>query len=184
MIPPFNHNFVLPPYSGDSPANRMTQSPYRAEIMDLCTRFGTTASRINILKGFIQFRLELYKKGICNTIQWIDGSFVEDKLSRENAEPNDIDVVTFINLPSTMQQALVTSFPEFVDCRVSKQKYNVDHYIIDISSPTAAVRNTQYWLQLFSHNRYGVWKGLVEIPLYTNNTEDIKAMDYLNSLSV
>ena len=83
-----------------------------------------------------------------------------------------------------MQQALVTSFPEFVDCRVSKQKYNVDHYIIDISSPTAAVRNTQYWLQLFSHNRYGVWKGLVEIPLYTNNTEDIKAMDYLNSLSV
>ena len=101
--------------------------------MDLCKRFGTTASRINILKGFIQFRLELYTKGINNTIQWIDGSFVEDKLSRENAEPNDIDVVMFVNLPPTMQQALATSFPEFVDCRVSKQKYNVDHYIIDIS---------------------------------------------------
>ena len=67
---------------------------------------------------------------------------------------------------------------------LSKQKYHVDHYIIDIGTPNAAVRNIQYWLQLFSHNRYGVWKGMLEIPLYQDNTNDLKAMDFLNSLSL
>ena len=36
----------------------------------------------------MQFRLDSYAHGINNTIQWIDGSFVEDKMSRENSEPN------------------------------------------------------------------------------------------------
>ena len=151
---------------------------------DLCKHFGTTRSRVDILKGFIQFRLEAYTHGIYNTIQWIDGSFVEDKLKRENVEPNDIDVVTFVNMPQPVQQAILVAFPDFVNCIASKQKYHVDHYIIDISTPTAAVRNTQYWLQLFSHNRYGVWKGMLEIPLYQDNTKDLMAMDFLNSLSL
>lgn len=184
MIPLFDHNYVLPPYMGDNPTQRVAQSPYKTGIMDLCKYFSTTHSRINILKGFVQFRLEAYTHGISNTIQWIDGSFVEDKLKRENSEPNDIDVVTFINMPYHIQQVLVDIFPDFVDCTISKQKYHVDHYIIDISTPDVAVRNTQYWLQLFSHNRYGVWKGMLEIPLYQDNTEDLKAMDYLNSLNL
>ncbi|OUN73055.1 hypothetical protein B5G10_06205 [Barnesiella sp. An55] len=128
--------------------------------------------------------MEAYTHGIYNTIQWIDGSFVEDKLKRENVEPNDIDVVTFVNMPQPVQQAILVAFPDFVNCIASKQKYHVDHYIIDISTPTAAVRNTQYWLQLFSHNRYGVWKGMLEIPLYQDNTKDLMAMDFLNSLSL
>ncbi|WP_087423866.1 hypothetical protein [Barnesiella sp. An55] len=184
MIPPFNHNYVLPPYIGDNPALPVAQSPYRTDILDLCKHFGTTRSRVDILKGFIQFRLEAYTHGIYNTIQWIDGSFVEDKLKRENVEPNDIDVVTFVNMPQPVQQAILVAFPDFVNCIASKQKYHVDHYIIDISTPTAAVRNTQYWLQLFSHNRYGVWKGMLEIPLYQDNTKDLMAMDFLNSLSL
>lgn len=175
---------MLPPYIGDNPALPVAQSPYRTDILDLCKHFGTTRSRVDILKGFIQFRLEAYTHGIYNTIQWIDGSFVEDKLKRENVEPNDIDVVTFVNMPQPVQQAILVAFPDFVNCIASKQKYHVDHYIIDISTPTAAVRNTQYWLQLFSHNRYGVWKGMLEIPLYQDNTKDLMAMDFLNSLSL
>lgn len=182
MIPPFDHNYVLPPYVGDNPALRDAQSPYRTDIVDLCKHFGTTPSRVEILKGFIQFRLEAYTHGISDTIQWIDGSFVEDKLKRENAEPNDIDVATFINIPKPIQRKILSSFPDFADCAISKRKYHVDHYILDISTPNAAVRNTQYWLQLFSHNRYGIWKGMLEIPLYHDNTEDLKAMDLLNSL--
>ena len=80
MIPPFDHNYVLPPYVGDNPTQRAAQSPYHTDIMDFCKHFGTTRSRVDILKGFIQFRLEAYTHGISNTIQWIDGSFVEDKL--------------------------------------------------------------------------------------------------------
>lgn len=184
MIPPFDHNYVLPPYIGESPTQRAQQSPYHADIMDLCKCFATTHSRVEILKGFIQFRLEAYTHGISNTIQWIDGSFVEDKLNRENAEPNDIDVVTFINLPQPIQLTILDTFPAFVDSNISKQRYYVDHYVLDISTPAAAVRNTQYWLQLFSHNRYGVWKGMLEVPLYQDNTEDLKAMDFLNLLNL
>ena len=58
MIPPFDHNYVLPPYVGDNPTQRAAQSPYHTYIMDLCKHFGTTRSRVDILKGFIQFRLE------------------------------------------------------------------------------------------------------------------------------
>lgn len=119
MIPPFNHNYVLPPYIGDNPALPVAQSPYRTDILDLCKHFGTTRSRVDILKGFIQFRLEAYTHGIYNTIQWIDGSFVEDKLKRENVEPNDIDVVTFVNMPQPVQQAILVAFPDFVNCIIT-----------------------------------------------------------------
>lgn len=182
MIPPFDHNNVLPPYIGNNPAVRASQSPYHTDIVELCKHFGTTQSRIELLKGFVQFRLDSYAHGINNTFQWIDGSFVEDKMSRENSEPNDIDVVTFLNIPPIVQIALINAFPEFVYC--TKQKYHVDHYIIDISDPMAAVRYTQYWIQLFSHNRYGVWKGMLEVPMYSDNTEDLKAMKFLNTLSI
>ena len=93
MIPPFDHNYVLPPYVGDNPTQRAAQSPYHTDIMDLCKHFGTTRSRVDILKGFIQFRLEAYTHGISNTIQWIDGSFVEDKLNpllKETVKNNTI----------------------------------------------------------------------------------------------
>ena len=121
MIPPFDHNYVLPPYIGDNPAARVSQSPYHTDIVDLCRHFGTTQPRIELLKGFVQFRLDSYAHGINNTIQWIDGSFVEDKMSRENLEPNDIDVVTFMNIPPIVQTALINAFPEFTNCIISKQ---------------------------------------------------------------
>ena len=35
---------------------------------------------------------------------------------------------------------------------------------------------------LFGHNRKGVWKGMLEMPLYEDNTFDQMAMAYLNSL--
>ena len=60
MIPPFDHNYVLPPYVGNTPTVRAAQSPYYTDIMELCKHFGVTRSRVNILKGFVQFRLEAY----------------------------------------------------------------------------------------------------------------------------
>ena len=76
MIPPFDYNYVLPPYIGDNPAQRTAQSPYHTDIMDLCKHFGTTRHRVDILKGFIRFRLKAYTHGIFNTIQRINGTMV------------------------------------------------------------------------------------------------------------
>lgn len=33
MIPPFDHNYVLPPYVGDNPTQRAAQSPYHTEYL-------------------------------------------------------------------------------------------------------------------------------------------------------
>ena len=44
------------------------------------------------------------------------------------------------------------------------------------------INATKYWIQLFSHNRKGVWKGMIEIPLYDKTDFDNEALAYLNSL--
>lgn len=78
MIPPFNHNNVLPPYYGVNPGNLDEQSPYKCTIMEFCQRFAISNKRKKILRGFIQFRLKCNAMGITERFQWIDGSFIED----------------------------------------------------------------------------------------------------------
>ena len=183
MIPPFDHNYVLPPYVGTSPAKRAAQSPYPTDIVEFCQKFAFSPARIAILKDFVAFRLEFYNQGLNGLIQWIDGSFVEDKMRSLGQEPNDIDVVTIVPGMSDEQvEKLKKEFPEFVYPSKAKSKFNVDHYLLSVSDPITAIRNTQYWIQLFSHNRRGVWKGMLEIPLNKDNTDDLTAMSYLNSL--
>ena len=61
MIPPFDHNNVLPPYQGDNPAIRGCLSPYKSDILEFCQHFGKTPERIAILKGFVEFRTILFE---------------------------------------------------------------------------------------------------------------------------
>lgn len=181
-IPPFDHNCVLPPYFGGNPTDRHSQSPYFKEIMDFCKEFSFSPARIQLLKDFVLFRIDMYKYGINNTIQWIDGSFVEDKVRLRGSEPNDIDALTFVMLDNSKINYLDSVFPEFLKSSLSKKKYHVDHYPLDISSPHSTIRNVSYWLQLFSHNRMGVWKGMIEIPVYNDDSKDQDALTFLNSL--
>lgn len=181
-IPPFDHNFVLPPFYGGDPTNRRSQSPYQMEILDFCKEFSFSPARIQLLKDFVSFRIDMYKHGINNTIQWIDGSFVEDKVRIFGSEPNDIDALTFVMLDNPTVRYLDSVFPEFLRSSLSKAKYHVDHYPLDISTPLNTIRNVSYWLQLFSHNRLGVWKGMIELPVYNDETKDHEALTFLNSL--
>lgn len=183
MIPPFDHNNVLPPHIGN-PTDKRQISPYKASIIDLCKRFATSPERINILKGFVSFRLNMLSSGITNGFQWIDGSFSQNIEVIENRAPNDIDVVSYILKPSLQDaQKIIQFFPEFIDPKQSKIKYKVDHYCVEYNSnPLYTVEMTKYWIQLFSHNRQGVWKGMIEIPLYIDNILDNEALRYLNTL--
>lgn len=184
MIPPFDHNNVLPPYQGDNPAKRGCLSPYKSDIMEFCQHFAKTPERIAILKGFVSFRLECLKYGIQLGYQWIDGSFVENVEVSQSRDPHDIDVVTMFALSDPNQQiAIANNFPAFVDTRLSKVRYKVDHYPCLVNaSPFATIENVKYWNQLFGHNRAGIWKGMIELPLYDNDNLDIQAMNYINSL--
>jgi hypothetical protein len=178
-IPAFDHNNVLPPHVGD-PTNRSDLSPYECNVIELCKHYGTSPQRIAILKGFLAFRLELNRFGIVNGFQWIDGSFTENIEASERRQPNDIDVVTFYG--GIDANAVVVSFPEFADPTLSKSRYAVDHYPVDyMFRPDVTVEQTRYWLQLFTHNRSGVWKGILKLALNTPH-EDQDALNYLNAL--
>jgi hypothetical protein len=183
-IPAFDHNLVLPAHVGD-PTKRADLSPYPCTTYELCERFATSPQRQEILKGLLRFREELRQRGLVNGFQWMDGSFLEDVETKLGRGPNDLDLVTiYWGYPLDFQNQLAGEFPAFADSQLSKDQYRLDHYPFDAGySPAFTVENSQYWIQLFSHNRDQVWKGMLEIRL---NTPDIdqQALDYLHSVNL
>ena len=102
--------------------------------------------------------------------------------TREQRPPNDIDVVTiYFGYDISFQNILIASFPEFVNSQLSKHNYYIDHYPFDAEfSSNFTVDYSRYWVQLFSHNRDAVWKGMLEIALNTP-AEDSQALRFLNA---
>jgi len=184
MIPAFDHNFVLPPHTGN-PTLPEQISPYKCTTEELCSNFATSAKRIEILEGFLLFRQQLSRFGLVRGFQWLDGSFLENVEIRENRSPNDLDLVTvYWGYDLGFQQQLIIDFPEFADTDLSKSNYKLDHYPFDAGhSPMNTVEYTRYWIQLFSHNRDAVWKGMLHIELNTPN-EDQEAIKILKSIKV
>ncbi len=164
-IPPFDHNLVLPPHLG-SPTLASELSPYPCSTVDLCRRFGFSPERRAILAGFLDFRENLHAGGLLTGFQWLDGSFLEDIETRETRPPNDLDVVTvYWGFDAT---PLAAEFPEFANPPLAKANFHLDHYPFDAGySPELTIEMTRYWISLFSHNRLGVWKGMLRIELNT-----------------
>lgn len=181
-IPPFDHNNVLPPFLTD-PSDVTGQSPYPCDIMEFCQHFATTPTRCELLRGFVRFRIDCINHGVKGK-QWVDGSFVESIEESEQRDPRDIDVVTLFTLSHpSVEQRLLDTFPEFIYSKRSKAKYHVDqHPVLVNANPFRTVEVAKYWSALFSHNRRGVWKGMVEIELYDTPDKDMEALDFLNSL--
>ncbi len=181
-IPNFDHNNVLPPHLGN-PINRTQLSPYPCTILELCHHFSTSQQRIIILKNYVSFRQRMTNEGILYGFQWLDGSFIENVETSQQRSPRDLDVVTFYGGLSIPQQTAIRgSFPEFANPTLAKTNYLLDHYPVDYSfSPDVTVEQTRYWIQLFTHNRLGVWKGMLRLPLNTP-IDDQHALDYLNSI--
>jgi len=178
-IPDFDHNLVLPPHAGD-PTLPGHLSPYPCTTFELCQRFGKTPERRGILAKFISFRERLRSAGLTNGFQWLDGSFLEDVETRDGRAPQDLDVVTvYWGYDIPFQQKLMTSFPEVANPSLAKLNYSLDHYPFDAGfSPTLTVEQSRYWILLFSHNRQGVWKGMLKVELNTP-VEDAAAQQEL-----
>lgn len=168
LIPNFDQNLVLPPHLGD-PTDPSQLSPYPCTSLDLCESLGTTPERRRILEGFLNFRDRLQTEGLTTGFQWLDGSFLENVELRDGRSPRDLDVVTvYWGYDIAFQKALVTKFPEVADPTLAKAKYSLDHYPFDASfRPDFSVEKTRYWISVFSHNRSGVWKGMLRIELDT-----------------
>jgi hypothetical protein len=182
-IPDFDHNRVLPPHLGD-PVNVSQLSPYPCTMVDLCRRFGTTVERKTILGKFLDFRARLRAEGLTNGFQWLDGSFLEDCETTNLRPPKDLDVVTvYWGYDAPFQARLMTNFPEVANPSLSKSNYSLDHYPFDAGhNPSFTLEYTRYWILLFSHNRQGVWKGMLKIELNTP-VEDAAARQELERSS-
>ncbi len=167
-IPPFDHNMVLPPHLGD-PTELTHLSPYPCTTPDLCERLGTSPERRLILRQFLDFRERLRNEGLTTGFQWLDGSFLEDIEVQDNRPPRDLDVVTvYWGYDVAFQQTLLTRFPEVANPMLAKANYSLDHYPFDAGfSPEVTLEQTRYWISLFSHNRMGIWKGMLRIELNT-----------------
>lgn len=181
-IPEFDHNLVLPPHRGD-PRFSADVSPYACTSLELCRRFATSPKRREILEHFLAFRKKIHSSGMTQGYQWLDGSFLEDVETRENRSPEDLDLLTiYWGYSTAFQEQFDLKFPEFSNHNLSKSKYRLDHYPVDIGlSPDLTVDNICYWIQLFSHNRDAVWKGMIRVELDTPE-EDDKGLRYLEGL--
>ncbi|AZA57102.1 DUF6932 family protein [Chryseobacterium shandongense] len=181
-IPDFDHNYVIPPHLGD-PRLPSDVSPFACTILEFCQKFSTSPQRIALLDRFLLFRSKMRDVGINNGFQWIDGSFLEHIEESQSRHPNDIDIVTFFS-GFTIKDLyeIKPIFPEFFSSTLSKSMYTLDHYFVPIDhDPIFTVESTRYWIQLFTHKRNGIWKGMLKIEIGTL-ADDIDAINYLNSL--
>jgi hypothetical protein len=182
VIPECDHDGVLPPLAEDG-SDVQILSPFRVTIIEFVDRFAYTRERREILNGFLRFRRELTQRGIIQGFQWIDGSFVEDVETTEKRAPNDIDVVTFFELPSgTTEKDLVDD--GIVDHDRVKDQFKTDayFYIPFWDWNPSDVEMLVYWSTLFSHRRDRIWKGYIQIELTPEL--DIIAVKKLNEAGV
>lgn len=159
-IPEWNSQGVIPPIDEVHPvgANR---SPYKVSLMELATKFSSSAERSLIIKGFLNYRAALHSLGFTNGFQWIDGSFTENVEILEGRTPRDMDVVTFAYASDKHNDALVKENIHLFIPAETKKLYHVDAYyvILNLNSPEAIVDRAAYWHGLLSHRRNNIWKG-------------------------
>src|SRR5262245_12211446 len=100
-IPAFTIGGILPPFVGPlGPGGAVEDmSPYIVTALEVATTLGSTNERNVILRGWLQHRAALRRIGFVRGFQWIDGSFVERK------DPQDLDVLTFLYRPPSMNDA-------------------------------------------------------------------------------
>jgi hypothetical protein len=176
-VPPFNVDGVIPPYVGSGgPGGQFGDiSPYLATCLEVVQALGTTPQRLVILRGWLDHRAAIRGLGIVTGFQWLDGSFVEDKL------PNDLDLLTFAELPQAAAQqgnAFFLANQNVIDRGLVKQAFRLDHFWVNLhAKPQSIVTLTRYYLGLFSHRRGDdLWKGMLEVDLADATELDADAL--------
>jgi hypothetical protein len=139
-------------------------------------RFATSNERAVILGGLLRYRSALHAAGVVSGFQWLNGNSSEDVETTEARPPNDIDVVTFFELPPGETQGSFFSSNWGLFERVStKSNYKVDAFpqVLAQKMTEPRIRSTVYWYSMWGHQRSGLWKGYVQVDL--SPTEDASA---------
>jgi hypothetical protein len=178
-IPAWNSAGVLPPIRPNATGSSPERSPYLVDLVMLFDRFTTSPERMAILDGLLRFRANLHAAGITSGFQWLDGSFLEQVEALEGRAPRDMDVVTFYELPSGLdQRALLQKHPDKFDHPRIKTSYSIDAYFMMLGNPlnAAFIQEISYWYSMWSHRREGLWKGFVQVDLDPSQDDDARAV--------
>jgi hypothetical protein len=167
-LPAFNIDGILPPFVGpDGPGGAPEDlSPYVVTALEVVTSLGTTEGRKTILRGWLLHRAALRAAGFVRGFQWLDGSFVEDKV------PKDLDIVSFTYRPPSIRDRIALARHLLANVHIFgrpqvKAMFHLDFFPIDLDGSTEAIVNlTRYWVGLFSHRRDDhLWKGMLQVRL-------------------
>lgn len=184
-VPAFTIDGVLPAYVGaNGPGGAaVNMTPYPATVIEVIDRFATTPARRSILRDWLQHRAEMRALGVVEGFQWLDGSFVEDKI------PADIDVVTFFHRPAQCLRNvdilnLFHGRPDVFRKAHVKARLQVDAMFVDLGGTSEnIVESTRYYGGLFSHRRGDdLWKGMVRVAL--DGQADDQAQTLLDQLEL
>lgn len=168
MIPAWNLQGTIPPVRPGVAGTDPDRSPYKVPLHAFVDRMANSLERVSIAEGLLQFRRQIHGLGITHGFQWLDGSFLEHVEVTEGRAPQDVDVVTFFEVPAGETEAtLVAKNPRLFDHALVKRAYKVDSYWDVLGMPMSAVtiQRVSYWYSMWSHRRDGVWKGFVQVDL-------------------
>lgn len=182
-LPEWNSQGFLPAILPGEAGYSLNRSLYAISCIELVERFGSSIKRLEILQGFLNYRKNLHALGLVQGVQWLDGSFVENIEVLEGRAPNDIDVVTFANMPEgESQKSLLDNNSSLFIPTAIRQTYQVDGYCIflDGQANQNFIKQVTYWYSMWSHTRSKQWKGFLQLDL--NNTDDDQAFESLSSL--
>lgn len=177
-IPAWTPRGVLPPVNSVQ-ATSAERSPYQVKLLDVVMRFSTSPERCKILKGFLEYRSALHGMGIQQGFQWLDGSFSEHVEWLEQRAPRDIDVVSFIHVPTSFAPSAADW--DVLDHDSAKTTFLVDSYFVEMNllAPDNLIRQSTYWYSMWSHRRNQDWKGYLQLDLAP--AEDAAASAWLNA---
>lgn len=164
-----NDDGFMPPVFGDLAAKE-NRSPYRLTLNDFVVRFAVSKERIELLLGFLKYRIMLRETGIQDGLQWINGSFVEVAELTRGRAPSDIDCVTIVTALDNARQNDIQKLLSVEGKSNIKTNYLVDAYYMYINSMEPFLRDVLYWSGLFGHTKNSLrWKGFIEIELKDQN---------------
>ena len=133
-IPAFTIDGVLPPFVGPLGPGGSPQdmTPYVVSAVEIVATLATTAYRQTILRNWLTHRAALRSIGFDKGFQWLDGSFVEQKV------PQDIDIVTFTNRPTNALDLrslsnLVHANIGLFDHILVKKSFLMDAFFVDLN---------------------------------------------------
>ena len=130
--------------------------------------FTKSSTRKNIVEGHSNYVIEIFQILEHNFFQWLDGSFVTQKL-----DPNDIDVINFVHY-SELTNDKVNSLRRFLThVGNPKDEFKVDGFLVPVyesTDPRFAITQAKYneWRIFFGKDRNNNPKGMLQLNFVQN----------------